>query len=82
MPTMECRHSAALEMWVVYDHPRDFPAEYVARLWMIGSGQVVPRDQVLTSRSLSLLRGEMAARGLTVIPRFEGDDPGIVEVWL
>jgi hypothetical protein len=74
--------SDLLTMWVVYDHPKDFPDEFIARLWMVGSGQTICCGKTLTSKSLDQLRGELRARGFTVIPRMDGDDPKIVEVWL
>lgn len=68
----------ALPIWTLYDHPRDYPTEYVARLF-IGEK---PTDQVLTSKSLDLLRSEMVARGLSCLTRSPGDDPKIIETWL
>ena len=26
----------ALPMWVVYDHPSDYPETYIARQWLVG----------------------------------------------
>jgi hypothetical protein len=71
-----------LPMWVVYDHPTDFPHEFVARCHNVDAKGSYPTDQVLTSMSLDLLRDELAARGLTPLNRMPGDDPKIVEVWL
>jgi hypothetical protein len=72
----------ALSIWTIYDHPRDFPNEFVARRFVVDGS--VPRwtDDILTSSSLDLLRDEMVSRGLTVINRLPDDDRNIVEVWL
>jgi len=72
----------ALSIWTIYDHPLDFPNEYVARRFTVGANGSGPTDDILTSTSLDLLRTELAGRGLTVIDRLPGDDPKIVEVWL
>ena len=37
-----------LSMWVVYDHPSDFPDRYVARLW---EGEK-PTSNVMVSRDV------------------------------
>jgi len=71
-----------LQMWTVYDHPRDFPTEYVARMFEVDAAGARPTAMVLASISLDLLRDELAARGLTPLTRSPDDDPKIVEVWL
>jgi hypothetical protein len=69
-------------MWTVYDHPKDFPNEFIARRFEVdGKGARATAD-ILTSSSLDLLRSELVHRGLTVINRLPADDPKIVEVWL
>lgn len=66
-------------MWVVYDHPQDYPACWVARKW-IGEQ---PTDAILVAPTLELLRKWLADdMGLYRLDRFEGDDPIIKEVWL
>jgi hypothetical protein len=71
-----------LGMWVVYDHPTDFPNEFVARRHVVNAKGSRPTEEVLTSTALDLLRSELVERGLTMIPRFADDDPKIIEVWL
>lgn len=71
-----------LSLWVIYDRPTDFPQSFVARLWQLQNGQMVPRDQVQTHPKLEVLRNEFRKQGLTCIPRFTSDDPKIIEVWL
>jgi len=74
--------SDVLPMWVVYDHPSDYPAHFTARLHEISSGVHLVTDQVLTSATLEPLREQLAQRGLICITRNEEDDPVIVETWL
>ena len=67
-----------LPMWVVYDHPSDFPGSYVARRW---EGEL-PTDAVMVAPDLETLRGMLADFGLVCLARHPGDDPKIVEAWL
>jgi hypothetical protein len=71
-----------LIMWAVYDHPTDFPAEYVARRFLVDSDGPLPTSQVLTSNDLDCLRDALQDMGLVCLTRSEGDDPKIVETWL
>jgi hypothetical protein len=72
-----------LPMWTVYDHPRDFPDAFVARLWKVGrGGRPVATGQTVVSHDIEIIRGAFRDAGLTCLPRQEADDPKIVEVWL
>ena len=72
-----------LNMWTIYDHPRDFPEHhYVTRLWIVAAGGPEMTNVVLHSDSLEELRDVMRSQGLICLPRFADDDPKIVEVWL
>lgn len=66
------------DLWVVTDHPKDFPEFFVARRWVNGQ----PTGAAMMDRSLEDLRRTLAAYGLTRIPRDESDDPVIVESWV
>lgn len=67
-----------LPIWTVYDHPRDWPDWYVARLW-IGDHRT---GNVLLYRDITKLRDELARRGLTPLMRDPTDDSVIMETWL
>lgn len=67
-----------LPMWVVYDHPRDWPNWYVARLF-IGEA---PQDSMMAAKDLDQLRGMLEREGLYRLERMQGDDPVILETWL
>jgi hypothetical protein len=69
---------AGLPIWVVYDHPSDWPEHYVARLW---DGEL-PTDDLVLTFDLGLLRKHLAGKGLTRLDRQAADDPKIVETWL
>lgn len=68
-------------MWVVYDHPLDYPNEYVARLHFMtprpeASGWLVRSDDV------ELMRREFRRLGFVHLARHTHDDPVIMETWL
>lgn len=70
---------APLRIWVIYDHPADFPGCFVARLF---EGEQ-PTEQVMVSADLEPIRTLLSAElGLVLIPRDDSDDPTIVESWL
>jgi len=72
-----------LSLWVVYDHPIDYPDAYVARLHEVsGQGRQRVTHHVLTADNLTEIRAALAAFGLTRISRSVEDDPVIVETWL
>lgn len=72
---------SVLNIWTIYDHPRDFPNCFVARRHEVRSGESAPTADVAISTDLEALRSEMMNRGLVCIPRQSGDDPMIVESW-
>jgi hypothetical protein len=69
-----------LSIWTVYDHPRDYPQHYVARRTEIGVPSVVTKDMFVAD-TLDEVRA-LLPPGLHRLPRYENDDPVIVEVWL
>ncbi len=67
-----------LNMFVVYDHPKDYPAHFVVRRFEYDR----PTDDVQLFASLHDLRLMMMYRGLSCLTRNPEDDPVIVETWL
>jgi hypothetical protein len=67
-----------LPVWVVYDHPKDFPAHYVARLWE----GLNPTQSFVQSDKLEIVRAVLGVEmRLTCLPRHPNDDPSIIETW-
>jgi hypothetical protein len=66
-----------LPVWVIYDHPRDFPGAFVARLFIVDKATA----KTLKAPTLEGLRALLPA-GLTRLERNPQDDPVIVETWL
>ena len=74
---------SAIELYVLYEHPRDAPGQWVMRRWTIRQGAVQPvAGYALMAADPEPLRRLMRDEGRVVMPRFDGDDPCIVEVWL
>jgi hypothetical protein len=71
----------ALPVWTIYDHPRDHPTGFVARMHISSKGEVKASPQVVAV-DLDALRIILQDAGLTCICRSESDDPVIVESWL
>lgn len=70
-----------LSIWTVYDHPRDYPASFVARRSEVIDGVVQVTADMFVADTLDELRA-LLPPGLYRLPRFPGDQPHIVEVWL
>lgn len=70
-----------LLVWTVYDHPRDDPAVFVARAFLIGAAPR-PTQRVLRAHTLDEIRRQLAGMGLVALDRSPGDDPTIIESWL
>lgn len=75
--------------WTIYDHPKDFPKEYVARKWTTPGGEVVPSvEDFYSDTSLERVRDFVkdAIRRMGQSPirftRNESDDPVIMETWI
>lgn len=70
-----------LIQYVIYDHPADYPGDWVVREWRIRKGRVTisPLPPVLAV-SLEDARGAIPA-GMVRLPPDPGDDPTIAEIW-
>lgn len=70
-----------LYMWVVYDHPADYPDHYVVRTWATdGTGNAFADPDVRLADSLEEVRACFPEH--VRLPRQEDDDPAIVEVYV
>lgn len=73
-----------IEMWTIYDHPLDFPDQFVARRWSVVRGSLtpIPSDKYLKSASLDDLHRHFRACGYEWLPRMEDDDPVILGIYM
>lgn len=67
-----------LNLYVIYDSPKDFPGKYVVRRWLLDKPTL---DYELFS-SLTEARQALIKKNLYRIPRHRDDDTCIVETWV
>lgn len=72
-----------LEMFVVYENPRDYPGKFVVRRW---PNCLVPQPvpeavPMIVCDSLDVARAAVPSWAVR-LERFPDDDPAIREVWL
>jgi hypothetical protein len=70
-----------LEIWTIYQHPSDYPDQYVARKTIASADKHVMTNDMFTADSLDEIRA-LLPPALMRIPRYASDDPVIVECWL
>ena len=74
-----------LDIWTVYDGPRDYPGKVMARLHVAEfgehSGQVRATERIVVADDVDGVRAQLPD-GLTRLAPDPGDDPTIVEVWI
>jgi hypothetical protein len=72
----------SLTVWVIYDHPRDYPEKWVVRGQTVeGHGKITPSPDCSLHDSLVEARRAIPP-GLVMLSRDPGDDPVIRETWL
>jgi len=70
-----------LAMYTIYDRPKDYPAEFVARRFDIGAGTALPGPVVARGKTLAEVRAQLPP-GLYNLGRNPEDEPQIVESWV
>lgn len=65
-------------IWTIYDHPKDFPEQIVARAWY----GTYPDPTPLKFVDVATARYWFRSHGFVPLARAEGDDPCIVESWI
>ena len=71
------RLDGPLEMFVVYDHPRDYPGHFVVRRWIGGK----PTQDFAIADSLEAARA-WVPEGMYRLPHQPGKDDVITETWI
>jgi hypothetical protein len=74
--------TVSFPMWVLYDHPRDWPGFYVLRLWDGATNRETPFIKIAeTLEEIESCIDECGERW-HMLPRFESDDPKILRVYI
>jgi hypothetical protein len=78
-----CPGGLVLDMWVIYEHPKDHPEHYVLRRWRLYRGQpdATPDPEFLLCPTLELARAAVPP-GTFNLGRSLEQDPVIKEVWV
>ena len=72
-----------LLIYIIYDHPRDYPEHFVCRRQIIQGGEISFDERFfLQSENLETIRQFCREMKLYCFPRFENDDPVILETWI
>ena len=71
----------SLSVWIIYDHPVDYPNGFVARRAEVSTEPPLSHSFVYAG-DLASLRREMRSRRLFRIPRDPKDYPKIIETWI
>ncbi len=66
--------------YTIYDHPKDYPDNFVVRRWTVSTAGVFWDAKCQLATTLEEAR-RLVPDGTLGIPRFEEDDPVIVETW-
>lgn len=70
-----------LEMFVIYNSPRDYPGKFVLRRWIIEAGISRPDDSAIIANALETVRAAVPL-GMYRLERDPQDEPQIVESWI
>ncbi len=74
-----------ISFYVIYDHPADYPNDYVLRkqalVFVPGSRPVEVQDKACQVGTLEEMRA-FVPRGAYLLGRHRHDDPVILEVWM
>lgn len=71
-----------LDMWVIYDHPKDNPNHFVVRKWTIMSNAAPLASMDKTLHDTLEEAREAIPPGLYNLVRYANDYPVIKEVWV
>ncbi len=74
--------SEVFELYIIYEKPKDYPFQYVARKQKVLKGGQIEAGEIFgVSKNVEHLRRSLSDMGLISVPRFENDDPCILETW-
>ncbi len=68
-------------VYAVYDHPLDFPDDFVVRKFSTSTNEP-DKELTVKSKSLVEIHQELTKMKLVYIGRMQNDDPVIIECWI
>ena len=72
---------SVLDIYVVYEHPTDYPDKFVLRKWAITPNEIHPEKTVIVEDTLEALHKHVP-HNMARIERNILDEPQIIEIWL
>ena len=78
---MSCGAERKLEMFVIFDHPKDWPDKFVARQFLIQEDTATPTGTFWLGDSLDEVRSHLPPH-CARLERDPNDEPQIVESWI
>lgn len=81
--TLTTPSDGAMNVWVIYKNPSDFPGLFVVRRWesFYGIGNPIADPVCRTAETLEAARN-LIPDGLVLVARSPEDDPAVLETWL
>lgn len=77
------KNRVVLDGFTIYDHPLDFPNEFVVRRWMVLDGELKPAVEKACRTAATLEEArKLVPPGYICSPRMPDDDARIVESWV
>lgn len=81
MANTEC-----MSMWVIYEHPRDYPNDYIAREWYIEAGKKPEPSPVTFFKAperevVERFVQAVCPDAIGLLPNTD-DDPCIIGIWM
>lgn len=70
-----------MKIYTIYDHPSDYPDNFVTRCYTVLQSGLFQASTAVLSKSLEEARTKIPL-GFYMIPRHPTDDPVIVESWI
>ena len=71
-----------LTVWVIYDHPKDYPEYFLARKFVYINNGLKPTFDILKNVEIDNIRNSLRDKCFTLLPRHQDDDEKIVETWI
>ena len=71
-----------LSIWVIYDHPSDYPDSFIARRYFSYYEIQEPTMDVIVAPDYEYIRNALEKYGLVKLDRHPNDDPKIMEIWI
>ena len=70
-----------MKIYTIYDHPTDFPNEYIVRVDDVSTGDVINEGIIKKDTDLEEIRDFLRKKGVEQMP-IQDPNPVILESWM